>query len=79
MFGGYADSEWKAVEARSPMDIEAAKATGEKALIRPFRHRQRRPVDAKGDEANLTAVSMTRENEIDVVLRKGMKPDRIVE
>ena len=79
MFGGYADAERKAVESRPPMDIEAAKATGEKALVRPFRHGQRRPVDAKGDEANLTAVSMARENEIDVVLRKGMKPDRVVE
>ena len=79
MFGGDADAQREAVEARSSVDVETRGAPREESLIGPTRPRQHRPVEAQGDEPDLAAVGMAREDEVDVVLGQRAESDRIVE
>lgn len=76
---GYADAQGETVEARSAMDVESTGATREEPLIRPTRPRQNRPIEAEGDEADLSAMSVARKYEIDFIIGQRVECQRIVE
>ena len=79
MFGGDADTEREPVEAGSAMNVESAASAREEALIGPSRGGQDGPVDSERDEADLSSVSVSREDEIDLVLGQRVKAHGIVE
>ena len=79
MLGGDADAEREPVEAGPSMDVEAVPPPREETVVGPARRGQGRPVEAQGDQADLSAVGVSREDEVDVVLRERVEAHRIVE
>ena len=69
----------EAVEARAPVNVEMVRSLGEMTVIGPARVCQHGPVEAEAHEAHLTAVGVTRENQVHRIVGQIVERAGIVE
>jgi hypothetical protein len=59
--------------------VETAAAAGEQAVVGPARAFEDGPVQSEADQPYLSAVRVSRQHEVDVVIRKIVEGARIVQ
>ena len=61
------------------MHVESASTAGKESLVRPSTPGEDSPVESQRNQPDLSAMSMTGEDEIHLVFRERMEAQRIVQ
>ena len=78
-FSRHADPEREAVEAGAAMDVETIRAVTEETVVGPRGPREHRPVEPEAHQAELTAVGVAGERQVDVAQRNVPEDAGVVE
>ena len=78
-FTRHADAQGESIEPGSTMHVESRSPSHEQAIIGPARFGKYGPVDSETDQANLSAVRMSGEDEVNIIFWNMVERGRIVQ